>query len=891
MANMYTPEEKAEIEARAADEIKRLGAVTIETKMAMMDMSVGVKGFTASLTKGFGQLGSSALGLTKQLADGEIGASVFNKSIGGVADALGDLLGLIPYVGGALKTLVKGASEYTQAVNKQADLLYSNYQKMSEMGASAADGMQGVYDNLKRMNYGTDELDKFVSIVKENSSTLANFGGTVSQGLGQIASVSSSIQQSNMGRQFRDMGISVDEVNKGIASYTKLQMLSGARQKMSADEQAIAAANYIKETDLLAKITGKNREQQEQSRESALAEERYAAYKTELEQRAAMGDTAAAEQLKQVERTQIQLDKVAPETRKGFLNILSNSLNTPEAKKLLLTMPNAAAVAGQETFTQAEFMAAAQKDAAANVTGYAKDLAKMGVNNETFIAFQEQNKLAAMKATGTVEEQLAAAEAAQTVTDKTTQNMTDLQDANRASRDKLQDLINAGITPVTTGMKGLATATDATIETMTKLANAAGVTTKKRDEPGAAAQADARPGAVGEKPTSKPWWSIFQKSTPPGAAPEAAPAAVKPPAPAPVDTAKIDAEIARFTKGNDMSLQANKDYVAKLQSKKAGATPAAAPAAAKPAAPAAATTAPATAKPAAPAAESSGKAIPKPSPKEPEGSGAAPEKTATQSVDLTKILKFGNNSGSQQNFEALQPTFKSAVVAAATEYHKLTGSVLQINSAKRDPADQQRIWDESVAAGRTGVTATGMPIGKPGRSLHERGEAVDVQNYRDPNAVAALNKYGLTQKVPRDPVHFQAKDGGVVPPLPGGSNVLAGEAGQAEAIIPLKNGAVPVTMPKDFVDSMSKYNFLMDQIKGGLGETNISPEFKQEMEGIKSQAMANAGPGAEAMLAAFTQMSSALIAQGEANRAVLEEMLRGQKTSNNIQSDLLKYAQ
>ena len=53
MANMYTPEEKAEIEARAADEIKRLGAVSNETKMAMMDMSVGIKGFTASLTKGF----------------------------------------------------------------------------------------------------------------------------------------------------------------------------------------------------------------------------------------------------------------------------------------------------------------------------------------------------------------------------------------------------------------------------------------------------------------------------------------------------------------------------------------------------------------------------------------------------------------------------------------------------------------------------------------------------------------------------------------------------------------------------------------------------------------------------------------------------------------------
>ena len=728
MASMYTPEEKAEIEARATDEIKRLGAVSIETKMALMDMSVGVKGFTASLTKGFGQLGSSALGLTKQLADGQIGASVFNDSIGSVANALGDLLGLIPYVGGALKLLVKGASEYTQAVNKQADLLYSNYQKMSEMGATAADGMQGVYDNLKRMNYGTDELDKFVGIVKENSATLANFGGTVSQGLGQMATVSSAIQQSDMGRQFRDMGMSVDEINRGIVSYTKMQMLSGARQKMSAEQQAVAAAAYIKETDLLAKITGKNRQEQEQSRESAMAEERYAGYKLELEQRAAMGDKAAAEQLKQTEATQIMLDKMAPETRKGFLNILSGSLNTPEAQKLLLTMPNAAAVAGKETFTQAEFMAAAQADARKNIEGAGKDLAKIGANNDTFLAIQEQQKIVAMGVTGTVDEQLAAAKDSQKVTDKTTQNMTDLQDANRASRDKLQDLINAGITPVTTGMKGLANATDKTIETMTKLANMAGVTTKKRDEPGAAAQAAPR---------------------------SAAPS----------------------TAGGSAGGSAGGGSAGA----RGGATPSAASA-----------LPPGAGRGASGASGAGGATTAKPSPQPPEGSGSV---SASEKVDLKKILAFGDKSGSQQAFEGLNDTFKNAVISAATEYNKLTGGILKINSAKRDPEDQQRLWDESVAAGRTGRTASGMPIGKPGRSLHERGEAVDIQNYRDPAAVAALAKYGLTQKVPQDPVHFQAANGGVVPPLPGGVNVLAGEAGQSEAVVPLPDGkTIPVQM-------------------------------------------------------------------------------------------------
>ena len=61
-------------------------------------------------------------------------------------------------------------------------------------------------------------------------------------------------------------------------------------------------------------------------------------------------------------------------------------------------------------------------------------------------------------------------------------------------------------------------------------------------------------------------------------------AAAKPAAPANPEAAKIDAEIKRFSSSNNMSLQANKDYVANLQAKKTGApaatqTPAASPAA------------------------------------------------------------------------------------------------------------------------------------------------------------------------------------------------------------------------------------------------------------------------------------------------------------------------
>jgi hypothetical protein len=143
------------------------------------------------------------------------------------------------------------------------------------------------------------------------------------------------------------------------------------------------------------------------------------------------------------------------------------------------------------------------------------------------------------------------------------------------------------------------------------------------------------------------------------------------------------------------------------------------------------------------------------------GSIPASEPSSTASAD--NVLIFGSKTGSKGNFDALNAGLKTRVIAAAQEFNSMTGGKIVINSAKRDPEDQQRLWDETVKAGRPGIGPTGKTVGKPGTSKHERGLAVDIQNYEDPAAVAAMNKQGLFQTVmPKDPVHFTAaKTGGM----------------------------------------------------------------------------------------------------------------------------------
>jgi hypothetical protein len=94
--------------------------------------------------------------------------------------------------------------------------------------------------------------------------------------------------------------------------------------------------------------------------------------------------------------------------------------------------------------------------------------------------------------------------------------------------------------------------------------------------------------------------------------------------------------------------------------------------------------------------------------------------TATPTTSISEVIKgietlftFGSRSGSKSNFEQLNDSIKSKIINAAKEFKSMTGSTISINSAKRDPEDQQRLWDESVAAGRPGKTAKNMPIGRP----------------------------------------------------------------------------------------------------------------------------------------------------------------------------------
>ncbi len=143
-------------------------------------------------------------------------------------------------------------------------------------------------------------------------------------------------------------------------------------------------------------------------------------------------------------------------------------------------------------------------------------------------------------------------------------------------------------------------------------------------------------------------------------------------------------------------------------------------------------------------------------------------RTATGKLDTVSLMDLLNNP------QKYQPTEKGAtevqtqtggVAPGAAAPTGVTGNAAEIAKAAgvpiisgdRDFAKQSALYDESVAAGRPGRTASGNPIAKPGTSKHETGNAIDVDMKRaTPEQIAALKAKGFTQPMPdKDPNHWE----------------------------------------------------------------------------------------------------------------------------------------
>lgn len=115
-------------------------------------------------------------------------------------------------------------------------------------------------------------------------------------------------------------------------------------------------------------------------------------------------------------------------------------------------------------------------------------------------------------------------------------------------------------------------------------------------------------------------------------------------------------------------------------------------------------------------------------------------------MNAGSLVKFDPSTRLQITSNAVLPYLHGT---AKTDLEKVaTTTTVKVNSAFRTVAQQYLIY-RWYQLGRCGITAAATP----GRSNHEGGRALDLQNYA--SVIGAMANRGWSHNIPGDPVHFE----------------------------------------------------------------------------------------------------------------------------------------
>ena len=464
MATSMTPEEIQAAFDAYNDELLRTGRVTKDTADAFADAKAGIKNYTFQLNQSLKLLGQASLNLAGAMNKGEQGASVYNESIKSGADAVESFTAKFGILGRILGAFITAGAKYVVAVNEQSDKLFASYQQLSRVGAAGASGMTGVFKSMQEFGYNVEQLGDFGNLIKANSESLALMSGTVNQGTQVFTGMAKGIQRSGLQTEFMRMGMTVDQINQGMGGYLRIQTLTGTAQRKTTSELTQGAAEYIKNLDVLTKLTGKNAETLQQEREARMNEQRFIAVQMELEDKAAQarlaGNETQAKQFEnQMEQNQKLLDLAPKEMQAGLIGAMTGFVGTSkEAEQLYRTMPELFQKVASQSFQAGETLDIGVKRAGEAMRGFS-GLAKVGGFDEVFGSMAGINKLRVKGLQQSYAEQDRIAKAEQKDQTENLDKATDAQVGMRQEQMEatraLQTFTNQGVNRTTAAMSKL----------------------------------------------------------------------------------------------------------------------------------------------------------------------------------------------------------------------------------------------------------------------------------------------------------------------------------------------------------------------------------------------------------------------------------------------------
>lgn len=415
-------------------------------------------------------LGKAALQTARDLYAGQQGAKVAAKAVqtfGDTVTTAAQGVGLaMTLLGGPLRIVGIGLTAASAVLSifikgftlaaEQSDKLFDSFQELQKSGANASQGLAGVFTMMQDFSLGLDDLAKMNSLLASNADALAVFGGSVARGARDLGLIGREIKTSGLRGEFMRMGLTVDEINEGMAGYVNIQSRLGRLQTMTTGQITKSIAAYIRETDAIARLTGATRKEQEDAQKKAMAIEQF---RFRINQLMAQGDEASIAEANRLNSIFKALNKVSPQLAEGFAQMTTGFVTEGGVGSFLITNAEALRVATDTTVGVGEGVEAIGRALNQGLRGPLGGLAAVGQFNKVVgMSYGELSD--AEVATRDFAQRLRDVNGEQDRLTKNTESGVDAQVSMRESqmnsRDAMQSFINIGVNPATGALAHLA---------------------------------------------------------------------------------------------------------------------------------------------------------------------------------------------------------------------------------------------------------------------------------------------------------------------------------------------------------------------------------------------------------------------------------------------------
>lgn len=458
-----TPQEQelSQTLAQVNQDMKQFGQVLPQTRQALLNAQTGIRdfGMKADLAAaGLNTLASATGAYAQAVYQGNTSATAANAALDQFQQtvnlAAAGLVVLTPG-GVVVKSLVAAAAYITTKVfgaaaeaaklsNEMAAGQFKLFQDISKSGATASDGLEGMYGDLQKMGIMLNEFPEYGSLIKQSSADLAILGGTVRQGAKALAASSAQV---NLNREalFR-VGMTQEDINDATMSYLKLQTQLGRNTKSEigdSEKLGESARKYLDEQNKLTMITGQDRKSREAARAAAMNEERFRAKLRSME---LAGNTQGVKNMTMFNDV---VQGLAPEVAQGARDMFAGNLTSEAAQKLQRSAPEAFATLQKLLEGAVQPAEAAQtvlKQVQQTGDSIGTVLGLTGNFNSKFVSMSESANLAATLQTSIVDKFKKADEEYGKQLNQASQNTADqakINDANRRLSLGMQGLVES----------------------------------------------------------------------------------------------------------------------------------------------------------------------------------------------------------------------------------------------------------------------------------------------------------------------------------------------------------------------------------------------------------------------------------------------------------------